>query len=199
MRAWNSPTGDGSTHFDADARWKFAWHSVRMSKHARPPVLPDVLEPGLRLVLCGTAPSRISAARGAYYANPGNYFWRTLHAAGLLPQPLPASAFRRLPEFGLGLTDLAKHHSGNDDQLPADAFDVPALRRKITRHAPCVLAFTSKNAAQAALGARVAYGAQSVRWGETALWVLPSPSGQARRFWDETPWHALARAVRALR
>ena len=110
-----------------------------------------------------------------------------------------ASAFRRLPEFGLGLTDLAKHHSGNDDQLPTDSFDVPALRRKITRHAPCVLAFTSKNAAQAALGARVAYGAQSVRWGETALWVLPSPSGQARRFWDETPWHALVRAVRALR
>ena len=187
----------------AKQRNKFAGpHARRPTARPAAPrrvILPDVLRPGLALVFCGTAPSRISAARSAYYANPGNYFWRTLYAAGLLPQPLPASAFRRLPEFGLGLTDLAKHHSGNDDQLPADAFDVRALRRRIARHQPRMLAFTSKNAAQAALGHGVIYGAQCEAWGRTQLWVLPSPSGQARRFWDETPWHALARAVRALR
>ncbi|HET6586644.1 MAG TPA: mismatch-specific DNA-glycosylase, partial [Oleiagrimonas sp.] len=40
------------------------------------PVLPDLLRAGLGLVFCGTAPSRRSAAEGAYYAHPGNYFWR---------------------------------------------------------------------------------------------------------------------------
>ena len=182
-------------------RNKFAAASTRPAgaPRAKPsrPILPDVLRPGLALVFCGTAPSRASAAARAYYANPGNEFWRTLARVGLIPQPLRAAEFRRLPEFGIGLTDLAKQHSGNDDELPADAFDVPALRRKIARHAPHLLAFTSKNAAQAALGHGVDYGAQPEAWDRTRLWVLPSPSGQARRFWDLAPWRALALAVQA--
>ena len=166
---------------------------------ARRHVLPDVLRPGLDLVFCGTAAGRASAAAGAYYAHPGNFFWRTLHAVGLITEPLTPREFRRLLDFGIGLTDLAKHHAGNDDELPAHAFDVEALRRKIRRHAPRLLAFTSKNAAQAALGDAVSYGPQACRWDTTALWVLPSPSGQARRFWDERPWRALAAAARAPR
>ncbi len=170
-----------------------------LTTRARRHVLPDVLCPGLDLVFCGTAAGRASAAAGAYYANPGNFFWRTVHAVGLLPEPLTPREFRRLPDFGIGLTDLAKHHVGNDNELPTGAFDVAALRRKIRRHAPRLLAFTSKNAAQAALGHAVAYGLQACRWDTTALWVLPSPSGQARRFWDARPWRDLAAAVRAPR
>jgi len=190
----------------AKQRNKFACDDARMPAAMlatpvlpRRPILPDVLRPGLALVFCGTAPSRASAAARAYYANPGNYFWRTLAATGLIAQPLRAAEFRRLPEFGIGLTDLAKRHSGNDDELPADAFDMSALRRKIARHAPRLLAFTSKNAAQAALGHGVDYGAQPEAWGRTHLWVLPSPSGQARRFWDVAPWRALAQAMHAQR
>ncbi|HEX7339071.1 MAG TPA: mismatch-specific DNA-glycosylase [Rhodanobacteraceae bacterium] len=161
------------------------------------PILPDVLQPGLALVFCGTAPSRRSAAEHAYYAHPGNYFWRTLFAAGIIPEPLAAAEFRRLPEFGIGLTDLAKHASGNDDQLPDDAFDAASLHAKIMRFAPRVVAFTSKNAAQAALGHAVTYGGQADRIGTTRTFVLPSPSGQARRFWDIGPWRELARLIRA--
>ena len=58
-------------------------------------ILPDVLQPGLKLVLCGTAPSRRSAADGAYYAHPGNYFWRALHEAGLTPRQFVPSEFRQ--------------------------------------------------------------------------------------------------------
>lgn len=170
-----------------------------VTPHARRHVLPDVLRPGLGLVFCGTAAGHASAAAGAYYANPGNFFWRTVHAVGLIPKPLAPQEFCRLPDFGIGLTDLAKHHVGNDDELPAGAFDAAALQRKIRRHAPRLLAFTSKNAAQAALGHAVAYGPQACRWGATVLWVLPSPSGQARRFWDERPWRDLAAVVRAQR
>lgn len=170
-----------------------------VTPRARRHVLPDVLRPDLELVFCGTAAGRASAAAGAYYAHPGNFFWRTAHAVGLITEPLAPRDFRRLPEFGIGLTDLAKHHVGNDDELPTGAFDTAALRHKIRRHAPRLLAFTSKNAAQAALGHAVAYGPQACRWDTTALWVLPSPSGQARRFWDERPWRDLAAAVRAPR
>lgn len=159
------------------------------------PILPDVLEPGLRLVFCGTAAGRRSAADGAYYAHPGNLFWRTLHEVGLTPRRLVPAEFPTLPDYGLGLTDLAKFHSGNDDQLPRGAFDVDALQRKIHRYHPGILAFTSKNAARALLGGRVAYGWQATTLGATRLFVLPSPSGQARGHWQRAPWQQLAAAV----
>lgn len=162
----------------------------------REPILPDLLQPGLRLVFCGTAAGRRSAKEAAYYAHPGNVFWRTLHAVQLTPRLFAPAEFTLLPALGMGLTDLAKHHMGNDDELPRDAFDIDALRRRIVRHAPRVLAFTSKAAARAALGRPAAYGLQTERMGETQLFVLPSPSGQARGHWDLAPWQALADLVR---
>jgi TDG/mug DNA glycosylase family protein len=155
-------------------------------------ILPDVLVPGLRIVFCGTAAGRRSAEAGAYYAHPGNMFWRTLHAVGLTPRRLQAEEFPLLPTFGMGLTDLAKFHFGNDDQLPGDAFDVASLQGKIALFAPQVLAFTSKHGARAWFGRPTGYGLQEERFGDTAVFVLPSPSGQARRFWDERIWASLA-------
>ncbi|WP_426687290.1 mismatch-specific DNA-glycosylase [Rhodanobacter ginsengiterrae] len=162
-------------------------------------VLPDLLQPGLALVFCGTAAGRRSAAERAYYAHPGNLFWRALFEAGLTPRLLAPAEFPQLPGYGIGLTDLAKRHSGNDDELPRDAFDVPALRAKIERHAPLLLAFTSKNAARAVLDHAVGYGQQDETIGRTPLFVLPSPSGQARGHWDIGPWLALAARYRAVR
>lgn len=162
------------------------------------PILPDVLEPGLRLVFCGTAPSRRSAAEGAYYAHPGNHFWRALHEAGFTPRRSAPAEFHQLLKLGIGLTDLAKHDSGNDSELPGDAFGVPALMAKIDRYAPHRIAFTSKNAARAALGRRItAYGLQAERIADTEVFVLPSPSGQARGYWDLEPWKDLARRLPA--
>lgn len=162
-------------------------------------VLPDLLQPGLTLVFCGTAAGRRSAAERAYYAHPGNLFWRALFEAGITPRLLAPAEFPQLPEWGIGLTDLAKRHSGNDAELPPDAFDVPVLRAKIEHHSPRLLAFTSKNAARAALGHAVSYGAQADAIGDTQLFVLPSPSGQARGHWNIEPWRALAMRYRALR
>lgn len=162
-------------------------------------ILPDVLQPGLRLVFCGTAAGRVSAAAGAYYANPGNAFWRTLHQVGLTPCRLAPREFPRLPEYGIGLTDLAKHHVGNDHELPDTAFDAAALRRRILGCAPAWLAFTSKNAAQGYRGRPVAFGEQDWTIGDTRVFVLPSPSGQARRSWDLAQWAELARQVATVR
>lgn len=156
-------------------------------------VLPDLLRSGLALVFCGTAAGERSAREGAYYAHPGNMFWRALHEAGLTPRQFAPAEFPRLLELGIGLTDLAKRHSGNDVDLPREAFDVPALLAKIERYRPGLLAFTSKNAARAALGRPIArYGLQPERLGHTRVVALPSPSGQARRHWEIAPWRALA-------
>lgn len=170
-----------------------------MQPEADQHVLPDVLQPGLVLVFCGTAAGKRSAADHAYYAHPGNLFWRALFESGLTPCQLAPADFPQLPSFGIGLTDLAKHHSGNDAELPRDAFDAHAMLAKVKHHAPRLLAFTSKNAARAALGHATGYGLLDETVGSTRLFVLPSPSGQARGHWDLAPWRTLAGLYRALR
>lgn len=170
-----------------------------MTTAADEPVLPDLLRPGLTVVLCGTAAGTRSAAERAYYAHPGNLFWRALHEAGLTSRRFAPAEFARLLDHGIGLTDLAKRHSGNDSELPPDAFDAPSLMAKIDLYAPRVLAFTSKNAARAALGRPVDYGPQARQRGDTRLFVLPSPSGQARGHWKPEHWQALGQLYRALR
>ena len=162
-----------------------------------PPVLPDVLGPGLRIVFCGSAAGVVSARAGAYYAGPGNRFWPTLHRVGLTPRLLAPAEFRTVPEYGIGLTDLCKTESGADSGLSREADDAAALAAKIAQHRPAVLAFNGKRAAGVFLDvASIDYGAQPRCIGETAIHVLPSTSGAARRWWDETFWRRVADAAR---
>ena len=164
-----------------------------------PPILPDVLRPGLRLVFCGSAAGRASAAAGAYYAGPGNRFWPMLAKTGLTPRLLEPREFRSLPDYGLGLTDLCQSASGADRDLPAGTDDPEALRRKIQRDQPAVLAFVGKRPAKVFLGrAQVETGMQPETIGPTQLFVLPSPSGAARGHWDEALWFDLAKLVEGL-
>src|ERR1700712_5068562 len=110
------------------------------------PILPDLLVPDLEVVFCGTAAGSVSAARGQYYAHPQNKFWRTLHAVGLTPRLFAPGEFAGLPAFGIGLTDIAKHVSGMDSELPPQSLGreaVAALRARIAANAPRILAFTS--------------------------------------------------------
>jgi len=161
-----------------------------------PDVLPDVLGPGLRVVFCGSAAGAASARAGAYYAGPGNRFWPTLHRVGLTPRLLAPAEFRSVLDYRLGLTDLCKTESGADSALSGRADDSAALAAKIARHEPAILAFNGKRAARAFLGAgTLDYGERRERIGGTAIHVLPSTSGAARRWWDETFWRRVAQAA----
>jgi TDG/mug DNA glycosylase family protein len=165
------------------------------------PVLPDILKPKLRLVFCGSAAGAASACVGAYYAGPGNKFWRMLHETGLTPRLLAPAEFDRLPDYGIGLTDMAKLASGSDASLPKGSDDPAGLQERIMRARPAIMAFNGKRSAQVffhhAFGRRqLDYGPQEAVLGNTRLFVLPSTSGLASRYWDETPWHALAQACR---
>ena len=155
-------------------------------------LVPDLLAPELKLVFCGTAPSRASVAASAYYAKPGNRFWPSLHTVGITPHHFAPREYAQLLTLGIGLTDLCKIHSGVDADLPDDAFDVIAFDKKMQHHVPRMIAFTSKNAAQSYLQTPVAYGEQSAKLANTRLFVLPSPSGLATRFFNIEIWHALA-------
>src|SRR5579863_8782890 len=91
-----------------------------------PPILPDLLRPGLRIVFCETAAGPASAKRAAYYAHPQNRFWPPLHAIGLTPHRVEPAQFPLLLDFGLGLTDLAKHVFGMDHELPPGSLGAAA-------------------------------------------------------------------------
>ncbi len=158
-------------------------------------ILPDVMRPGLRIVFCGTAAGTASARERAYYAGPGNRFWPTLHEVGLTPVELAPAEFARLPEFGLGLTDICKVRHGSDLEVGTEELDVAGLEARIAAAEPANLAFNGKNAARGALERSVDYGPQEERLGGTAVWVLPSTSGAARGFWHIEPWRELAAAA----
>lgn len=162
-------------------------------------VLPDVLAPGLAVVFCGTAASTASALRHAYYAGPGNAFWQTLAEVGLTPRRVEPADYRCITGFGLGLTDLAQTVAGADRVLLDAHFDRGELRAKVLEYRPGLLAFTSKRAAQEFLRRPVRYGLLQAKIGGTLLFVLPSPSGAARRHWDVKPWRELARLRSALK
>jgi double-stranded uracil-DNA glycosylase len=159
-------------------------------------VLPDVLAPGLDVVFCGNAAGKVSAQRGAPFAGPGNYFWPILHQVGLTPVLLSPEEFRRLPEFGLGITDACKTRFGSDAEVGTADHDPGRVRRSIRAFAPDHLAFVGKQAARIVLGRPVAYGRQADLLEGAQAWVLPSTSGLARRFWSVEPWRELAAAAR---
>ncbi|PTM39168.1 mismatch-specific DNA-glycosylase [Bosea sp. 124] len=159
------------------------------------PVLPDILAPGLRVVFCGTQAGAVSARRGAYYAGPGNRFWKALHAVGLTPRQLAPEEFPELLRLGMGLTDVAKASSGPDSDLLPAHFDIEGFKEKMRSFAPAVIAFNGKRAAQAVLGLRdstLPYGLWQARMEGASVFVLPSTSGAASGFWSLAPWRNLA-------
>jgi double-stranded uracil-DNA glycosylase len=160
-------------------------------------IVPDVLMDGLKLVLCGTAPSRASKEARAYYAHPGNLFWKTLHDVALTPRRLAPAEYPEVLTFGIGLTDLNKTEWGADSELTPDGFDVPAFVAKMRRWRPGCIAFTSKFGAGHVLGrSTMPYGRQTDTLDGIPLFVLPSPSGRARGYFRIEPWHELAAFVR---
>jgi double-stranded uracil-DNA glycosylase len=165
-----------------------------------PDVLPDLLRPSLRAVLCGTAVGTVSAKAGAYYAHKQNKFWHILHETGLTPELLSPHQYRELLHYGIGLTDFVKTHSGMDHQIPLTKLAEHSrtrLRAAILKFRPAFLAFTSKTGGQQFLGSLREYGEQPERIGKTRIWILPSTSGAANGSWRPEVWHRFAEEVRA--
>jgi TDG/mug DNA glycosylase family protein len=162
-------------------------------------VLSDLLQPCLRVILCGTAAGTTSAAERAYYAHRQNKFWKILHETGLTPELLQPHQYRSLLQYRIGLTDLVKAGAGMDRATlpgltPADRL---RLINSIARFRPRFLAFTSKTAGQKFFGGKKDYGEQLELIGETRIWILPSTSGAANGSWQPEIWHRFADEVRA--
>lgn len=148
-------------------------------------------------MICGTAAGTVAARRGIPYSGPGNKLWPVPRQTGLVPADFDMTAFRDLPRFGLGMIDVAKTAFGADHEIPDAAYDVPRFRDQMLR--PRAIGFNGLNAARRFHDRpALTYGRQP-DWEGLAVFVLPSTSGRAARFWNERPWFEFAAFVHALR
>ena len=148
-------------------------------------ILPDLFFRDLKVIFCGTAPGKTSAGARAYYAHPRNRFWPILSETRLITADLQPHEFKRLREWQIGLTDLCKTASGNDDQLPKGALEPSRLKQSIIEYRPRFIGFTSKTAGRAFLGRTVEYGWQT-SFHESRIYVLPTTSPRwGIEWWNE--------------
>jgi double-stranded uracil-DNA glycosylase len=185
-----------------------------MSKDSKPAWadlrLTDRIAPGLRVLLVGINPGVRSAQTGHHFAGPTNRFWGLLYEAGVIPEPITHEGDVRLPEWGLGVTNLvARPSPGIDDLRPAEYLEGwKILERKIEKYRPQVVAFvgvTMYRALWRVLGhtdaPAIAPGFQKATVHGARLFVLPNPSGRNAHFsYDDMlgAFRALARAMRGL-
>jgi TDG/mug DNA glycosylase family protein len=178
---------------------KPAWADLRLT---------DRIEPGVRLLLIGINPGVMSATTGHHFAGPTNRFWRLLYESGIVPEPVTHEDDVRLPEWGIGMTNLvARPTPGIDTLRPQEYLEGwMILERKIERFRPEIVAFvgvTMYRALWKAIGyakaPEVKPGFQKATGHGARLFVLPNPSGRNAHFsYAEMlkAFRALARAIR---
>ena len=175
----------------------------RASKESAPrsPRLPARLCPRPRILFVGINPSLRSAAVGHHFAGPGNPFWRLLHAAGLVPEPVTYADDVRLPSWGLGLTNIvARATRAADEITPAEYVEGRRrLARTIARVRPRIVAFVGLTVYRQFLGPAAGRGAgpKPERISGARVFVVPNPSGRNAAypgFRDKLVWYRRLRS-----
>ncbi len=172
--------------------------------------LTDRIEPGVRVLLVGINPGVRSAETGHHFAGPSNRFWKLLFEAGVVPEPITHEGDVRLPEWGLGMTNLiARPSPGIDDLRPAEYLEGwKILEAKIARVRPEVVAFVGVMMYRAlwrVFGHEkspvITPGFQPATVHGARIFVLPNPSGRNAHFAYAdmlAAFRSLARAIRRL-
>lgn len=142
--------------------------------------IPDLVGPGLQVLLVGINPSLYSGWSGLHFARPGNRLWRTLHEAGFTSRQLDPAETAELLAAGIGITNLVARATARADELSPEEVraGVEPLRRLVRRHRPAYVAFLGISTYRIAFGDRRAgVGEQPQRFEGARVWVLPNPSG----------------------
>jgi double-stranded uracil-DNA glycosylase len=164
------------------------WSELRLKDHIRP---------GLHVLFVGINPGVRSALTGHHFAGYSNRFWKLLSDSKLSPEPITYEHDDRLPEWGLGITNLiARPSPGINDLRPAEYVEGwKVLEGKICRYHPEVVALVGVTLYRAILplldGAASAsavrtrprvVGPQPVTIHGARVFVLPNPSGRNANF-----------------
>lgn len=152
---------------------------------ARSKTVPDVIRPGLDVLFVGINPGLYTAAIGHHFGRPGNRFWPSLNASGLLREPLtPYDSFKLL-DSNLGMTNIVSRATPVASELTREELEAGAkiLVKKILRYRPKRAAFLGLGLYRDAFRRPHAQvGLQAETIGKTELWVFPNPSGLNAHF-----------------
>jgi TDG/mug DNA glycosylase family protein len=162
--------------------------------------VPDVVEPGLKVLFSGINPSLYTAAVGHHFARPGNRFWPALHAGGFTSRVLAPHEERELLALGYGITNVVARATASADELTHEELLAGGrtLARKVQRLHPRWLAVLGIGAYQRAFAKpRAALGPQVETMGATRVWILPNPSGLNAHYQAEDLARLFARLRRA--
>jgi len=166
--------------------------------------LTDRIEPGVRVLLVGINPGVRSAQTGHHFAGPSNRFWKLLYDSRLVTEPIGYQDDVRLPEWGLGITNLvARPSPGINDLRPREYLDGwEVLNAKIERFRPSIVAFVGVTLYRAlwrvlghATAPDIKLGRQRATIHGARVFVLPNPSGRNANF----SYAEMLAAFRALR
>ena len=142
--------------------------------------VPDLVRPGLRLLLVGINPSLWSGATGLHFANPSNRLWPVLALAGWTERRLQPSETAALLDAGVGITNLVARATARADELTDDEVraGLPGVERLARTYQPETVAFLGLGAYRTATGERkAAVGPLPRLVGGRPAWLLPNPSG----------------------
>lgn len=148
--------------------------------------VPDLLDPGLRLLFVGINPGLWTAATGTHFAHPGNRFYPALSRAGIIRHPIDPGAGMtdgdrdHLRELGIGITNLVRRATVRADELDAEELRAGGerLRSLVVETRPRVVAIAGITAFRQAFADRKAVvGRQPQDLAGAELWVVPNPSG----------------------
>jgi TDG/mug DNA glycosylase family protein len=161
--------------------------------------LRDRIRPGVRVLFVGINPGIRSSLTGHHFAGFSNRFWKLLHESKLVPEPLSYADDVRLPEWGYGITNIVPRPTPGIDTLEPHEYTEGRvrLRRKILRYRPRVVALIGVTVFRAMFPAHkgpVALGPRQERIGDSAVFVLPNPSGRNANY----SYAEMLRAFRSL-
>ena len=148
--------------------------------------IPDLVGPGVRLLLCGINPGLWAAATGTHFARPGNRFYPALAAAGILPEfpgigdGMTDADRAAVLARGVGITSLVHRATVRADELSPQELREGALvlAATVARWQPKVVAVVGVTAYRTAFERpRAATGRQPEALAGAELWVVPNPSG----------------------
>ncbi|HXD34654.1 MAG TPA: G/U mismatch-specific DNA glycosylase [Pyrinomonadaceae bacterium] len=140
----------------------------------------DVIAPNLKILFAGINPGLYTAAVGHHFARPGNRFWAALHDAGFTDRLLSAFEERELLKDGYGITNVASRATATADRLTKEEILTGGKRlvAKVRRYRPEILAILGLGAYRVAFNQpKAVIGRQEEKITDTAIWVLPNPSG----------------------
>lgn len=148
--------------------------------------VPDLLPDPLRLLFVGINPGLWSAAVGTHFAKRGNRFYPALYRAGITETLIDAAdgyqpADReQLEQRGIGISNICPVATARADELSADELrdGALALGELVTARRPAVVAILGVTAYRVAFAhPKAQMGQQTSPWPESALYVVPNPSG----------------------